>query len=355
MRLMAKESIIKSAASILLAAAVVIGLNACGARKATYVDTAAESAADDSALSSEDEDAATDDLFSETDLTTDDTQTTLAPSTTTTTQTTKPKPVTHVSTIGDGLGKKADSAELKLDNNKDDSNTMETVTTRAVAATTTTKAATAPSGGQTTVSTAAPAADSDTYYLSVNNILQNPELPTGCEVTSLTIVLNHLGFNVDKCYMVDHYLPWTTTWDSINTHFIGNPRSIHGCGCNAPVIVDTANRYLSDNGNKYTAVNKTGSSPSQLYELVKNGYPVMVWATIGMQDTYVSGSWTAVDTGENIVFMKREHCLVLTGYDKTGGTVTFCDPMVGVASYSMSTFETRYGQLGNQAVIITAK
>lgn len=344
---MAKRNGLKSTVSILLAVAVVIGLNACGARKTTYVDTPADSAADEDTFPTE-----TGDLFGKTDLTTEttDTQTTSAPSTTETSKTTK-KPVTHVSTVSNGLGKKADTAELKLSDQKDDDNTMATVTTRAAKATT--KAATAPTGGQTT--TTASAADSDVYYLSVNNILQNPELPTGCEVTSLTIVLNYYGYNVDKCYMVDHYLPWTTTWDSINTHFIGNPRSIHGCGCNAPVIVDTANRYLSDNGNKFTAVNKTGSSPSQLYDLVKNGYPVMVWATIGMQDTYVSGTWTAQDTGENIVFMKKEHCLVLTGYDKVGGTVTFCDPMVGVASYSMSTFETRYGQLGKQAVILTAK
>lgn len=322
---------------------IAMSFNACGRMKTPYTDTI-DSAAETDPFPWE-EISATD----ETEETTGEPSTTLVPTTSTTPTTAKP--TTRVSTLSDGLGKKADSAELKLDNGDDKTLPIATVTTRTTATTGKTTA-TSP-GGQT--ETTAPTAGADTFYLSVNPILQNPELPTGCEVTSLTIALNYLGYNVDKCTMVDQYLPWTTTWDSINTHFIGDPRSIHGCGCNAPVIVDTANRYFGDHGNRHTAVDKTGSSPSELYDLVKSGYPVMVWATIGMQDTYVSGTWTAQDTGETIVFMKREHCLVLTGYDKVGGTVTFCDPMVGVASYSMSLFETRYAQLGQQAVILKAK
>lgn len=34
--------------------------------------------------------------------------------------------------------------------------------------------------------------------LDVECVLQNPELPTGCEITALTTVLNYLGYNVDK-------------------------------------------------------------------------------------------------------------------------------------------------------------
>ena len=40
-------------------------------------------------------------------------------------------------------------------------------------------------------------------YESLN---QNPELPTGCEITSLTSVLNYYGCNVDKTTMADEYL-----------------------------------------------------------------------------------------------------------------------------------------------------
>ena len=42
--------------------------------------------------------------------------------------------------------------------------------------------------------------------IPVRHIAQNPELPTGCEITSLTMVLNYLGYNVSKTYMADNYL-----------------------------------------------------------------------------------------------------------------------------------------------------
>ena len=42
--------------------------------------------------------------------------------------------------------------------------------------------------------------------LNVKCVLQNPELPTGCEITALTIVLNYLGYDVDKLTMADKYL-----------------------------------------------------------------------------------------------------------------------------------------------------
>lgn len=35
---------------------------------------------------------------------------------------------------------------------------------------------------------------------------QYPELPTGCEITSLTSVLNYYGYDVDKEVMADDYL-----------------------------------------------------------------------------------------------------------------------------------------------------
>ena len=39
------------------------------------------------------------------------------------------------------------------------------------------------------------------HVLDVDVIYQRPELPTGCEVTSLTALLQYLGFDVDKTTM----------------------------------------------------------------------------------------------------------------------------------------------------------
>ena len=168
----------------------------------------------------------------------------------------------------------------------------------------------------------------------------------------MTIILNHLGYGVDKCTIADDYLPITNEPYSLDTYFIGNPHSKNGLGCNAPVIVKTANQYLSDAGGKYQAKLVTGSTPDQLYQYVANGVPVICWVTIAMLDTRISATWTAKDTGRKVNFMENEHCTVLVGYDTAKGTVTLNDPWKGMITYSMPLFEKRYHQLGNQAVII---
>ena len=48
--------------------------------------------------------------------------------------------------------------------------------------------------------------------LPVPQILQNPELPNGCEITSCCEVLHYLGFAPDKCELTDYYLPRSAQW-----------------------------------------------------------------------------------------------------------------------------------------------
>lgn len=202
------------------------------------------------------------------------------------------------------------------------------------------------------ISTAHHDAPDGKYYIEMDNILQRPELPTGCEATALTIVLNHLGFSADKCDIVDNYLPKTDSMCSLDNFFIGNPYSSSGFGCYAPVIVKTADSYLSQAGSKYRAQLLTGSDPETLYWYVSQKIPVICWATIGMIDTEISSTWTAEDTGEKVEFMSNEHCTVLVGYDSEKGTVMLNDPWNGNVTYSMSLFEEKYHALGDQAVVI---
>ena len=51
---------------------------------------------------------------------------------------------------------------------------------------------------------------------------QYPELPTGCEITALTSVLNYYGYNVKKETMADDYLKKGS--GSFYEMFLGNPR-----------------------------------------------------------------------------------------------------------------------------------
>jgi hypothetical protein len=44
-------------------------------------------------------------------------------------------------------------------------------------------------------------------YIPVSTLLQEPELPNGCEIVSLTAILNYYGYNVSKVIMADQHLP----------------------------------------------------------------------------------------------------------------------------------------------------
>lgn len=196
-------------------------------------------------------------------------------------------------------------------------------------------------------------------YIDVDPILQNPELPTGCEVTSLTMLLNHIGFDVDKLTLADDYLPKGTYRKSdFNKVFVGDPRSRQAYGCTAVVIVETAEKFLNeqDKENKWQVKNITGCSAEILYSAVKCGYPVVVWGSIDMEEIiqdYVS--WTDESTGNIISWFGKEHCLLLTGYDTNEKLVYVNDPLRGQVSYDMKTFEKRFNELDRNAVIIVER
>lgn len=118
-----------------------------------------------------------------------------------------------------------------------------------------------------------------------------PELPTGCEITALTMVLDHYGYLVDKTVMASEYLP-TASADryygadgrlygtDMDEYFIGDPFTEGGIICGTGAIVTAVDSYLSDAGSQLRALDVTGSSPEELYERVSQGQPVVIWVTI---------------------------------------------------------------------------
>lgn len=192
------------------------------------------------------------------------------------------------------------------------------------------------------------------FVLPVNCILQKPELPTGCEVTSLAIALNYIGLSVDKCFLADNFLPkggigTVSPWDA----FVGNPRDSHSYGCYAPVIVNTASSYLSSVGakNKYKVSNITGYNRDQLFEILRGGTPVIIWGAINISKApYPTTTWHL--PRQDVTWLANEHCMVLIGYDLNTSKVIVADPLRGNVEYDMNLFFTRYSQLYSQAVII---
>ncbi|MGN1402764.1 MAG: C39 family peptidase [Ruminococcus sp.] len=193
----------------------------------------------------------------------------------------------------------------------------------------------------------------DSCQLNVTPILQNPELPTGCEVTSLTMALNYAGYAVDKLTMADEYLirsePYLTTFGEA---FVGSPHDPTAWGCYAPVIVKTAENYITAQNGTETVQNLTGCSLKTLLAEVANGTPVITWATIGMTDKVEERYYWTTPNGDDAVFLVSEHCVLLCGYDLNANTVIVCDPLEGLVSYDMTLFENRYEIMYRQAVVI---
>lgn len=193
---------------------------------------------------------------------------------------------------------------------------------------------------------------STNYYIQVNPIYQEPELPAGCEITTLTALLNYLGYSIDKVSLCDEFLPIDLTCTkTFNEAYIGNPKDDTGFGCYSPVIVKTAQDYLSSVKSQQSAVNISGCSFQQLFMQIEKNRPVIVWTSIGLVDIREYYCWTS-PSGEEARWIENEHCVLLTGFDYNNSTVTVCDSLEGERQYSMELFEYRFNQLGNQAVII---
>ena len=177
---------------------------------------------------------------------------------------------------------------------------------------------------------------------------QNPELPTGCEITSLTSVLNYYGCNVDKTTMADEYLKKGN--GSFYEMFLGNPRDNTSYGCMAQPIVNAANKYFKTNNLSMAAKNISGTDFGDILEIVAQGDPIIIWNTIDMRQPYEST--TFVFNGEEYIWMSPEHCVVITGYDLNKNVVYIMDPMEGNITRNLKTFESRYELMHSQAVYI---
>ena len=193
----------------------------------------------------------------------------------------------------------------------------------------------------------------DKWFINVPKILQNPELPTGCEVTSLAMVLQHLGFNV---YHTELAYMWLDKGEyrasDYRKVFVGEPTSVFAYGCFAGVIERCASKYLTNKNSSAEVKNITGCTPKQLYRYIANGIPVIIWATGDMQECYYDKQWIDKETGDVITWIRNEHCMVLTGYDLEQKLIYVNDPLKGRTAYPMELFEYRFKQMESQAIVI---
>lgn len=188
--------------------------------------------------------------------------------------------------------------------------------------------------------------------LEAESIFQYPELPTGCEVTSLTMALRFAGYDVSKEELADRYLDKTTPGSVRYTEaFWGDPRQEDSFGCYAPVIVNAANRYLAEKEGQEQAYDLTGTSLDDILTEVRMGCPVIVWGSMYINEEIVFSYGWEID-GETVTWPSNEHCMLLVGFDMENNSVIVCDPLEGVVSYDKGAFQHHYEILGQQAIVI---
>lgn len=198
----------------------------------------------------------------------------------------------------------------------------------------------------------------EVFKLDVPYMSQEGVLPTGCELISSIMLLRYYGYSITPDNFIENYLTRgeLTLGSDGELHgphpseaFIGNPYSSQGYGCYAPVIVKSLKKIT---GGEMEVKEVGGPSLAELTETyVKNGTPVLVWATIGMRAP-TSGTRWILDNGQKFTWKRSEHCLVLVGYDNE--CYYFNDPYDsnGVVAYEKSLAESRYNAMGSQAVVM---
>lgn len=195
--------------------------------------------------------------------------------------------------------------------------------------------------------------------LDVPQILQNPELPNGCEITSLCELLHYWGFDADKCELADCYLPQSKQWFGAdpNVVYMGNPRlddSTPECGyyCFAGPIVEAGTRYLADQGaaDRFQVIDLTGSSIDELFDQIRAGNPFLFWASLHFNDILHDDCRYPLTDGSIHHVFHTLHCMVCKGIDEE--SVYLADPLDFNESVSIAQFEKIYRQLGMRAVTV---
>lgn len=196
-------------------------------------------------------------------------------------------------------------------------------------------------------------------YIPMGKLMQKPELPNGCEIVSLTAVLNYYGYNVSKTTMADSYLPKQAfTWKNGKRYgpdpykaYAGNPRSTtSGWYSFAPPIVKAADNYMATQKNKMKAKDISGSSQKEILTYLNKGIPVVIWVTLDLSKPALNGQWYLSDTGKSYKAYTNLHAVVLTGYKD--GIVGVMNPLKGKVTYNLNAFFKSYEELGKHALVL---
>ena len=190
-------------------------------------------------------------------------------------------------------------------------------------------------------------------------IYQNPELPNGCEITSLAMLLAWAGYPIDKVELANNYLPKQefSKSDGVrygpdpNRAFAGDPSSPNGWYCFEGPILEAADAYLSDQNTTQQAAPLSETTREELENYMNVGIPLAVWVTLDYSAPRnpESFSWYLPD-GSHYIPYSNLHCVVLAGWD--GDNYKIANPINGWQTVSPDTFWSCFDAMGRRAVAV---
>lgn len=187
--------------------------------------------------------------------------------------------------------------------------------------------------------------------LSAPHIKQLPELPRGCEVTSLSMMLQHAGVKVGKMELAKqiHKVPFKSNGLNGNPYdgFVGNMYTFSqpGLGVYNGPIQDLAENYLPNR-----VVNLTGYDFSYIYRMLDKGMPVWV-ITNSWFNQLPSSQFVTWQTSKGpLKVTYREHSVLITGYD--ANYIYINDPLYHKPNRAVNkkNFIASWNQMGKQAI-----
>lgn len=196
----------------------------------------------------------------------------------------------------------------------------------------------------------------DSVLIDAPIIKQLPELPRGCEVTSLAMLLQHAGVEVDKMTLAENIKKEPSTYRQENgviyfghpnDGFVGDMYSFHnpGLGVYHKPIKELADQFLPGR-----MIDLTGSDFQELKIHLSDNRPV--WVIINTTYSRLPESrfqtWQTPSGPVDITY--KEHSVLLTGYDAQ--YIYFNDPLTGEKNKKapITEFEDSWVQMGSQAI-----
>jgi uncharacterized protein YvpB len=187
-------------------------------------------------------------------------------------------------------------------------------------------------------------------------VTQLPELPRGCEVTSLTMMLQSAGVPANKMTLAAQVPKDPTPYSRVNGQihygnpnkgFVGDMYNMDnlGYGVYHGPIAKLAKTYLPNR-----VIDFTGSRFETMFQFLNEGKPV--WVIIDtLFDAAPPKDWVVWKTPEGTISINgTEHSVLVTGYDSQ--YIYFNDPLSGEKNdrAAIHSFKSGWEQMGSQAI-----